>query len=79
MAKKKQKAQLEKEYPSPDELQDILTRCIKCYRCRDVCPICNCKVCSLEKEYLQQSPEEKPDPLLMHGIRMGHMAFSCIN
>lgn len=79
MAKKKQKAQLEKEYPTPDEFESYLTRCIKCYRCRDVCPICNCKVCSLEKEQLQQADDELPDPLLMHGIRLSHMAFSCIN
>ncbi|MDO5826344.1 MAG: formate dehydrogenase [Methanosphaera sp. rholeuAM130] len=79
MAKKKQKTQLEKEYPTTDEIHSYLTRCIKCYRCRDVCPICNCKVCSLEKEQLQQPDTEEPDPLLMHGIRMSHMAFSCIN
>lgn len=79
MAKKKQKTQLEKEYPTPEEFNSILTRCIKCYRCRDVCPICNCKTCSLEKEHLQQEDYEKPDPLLMHGIRLSHMAFSCIN
>ena len=79
MAKKKQKAQLEKDYPTVEEFNSYLTRCIKCYRCRDVCPICNCKVCSLEKEHLQQADDEKPDPLLMHGIRLSHMAFSCIN
>ncbi len=79
MAKKTQKKQLEKEYPSTEEFNDMLTRCIKCFRCRDVCPVCNCKVCSLESEYLHENPSEKPDPLLMHGIRLGHMAFSCIN
>lgn len=79
MAKKAQKKQLEKEYPTPEEFNEILTRCIKCYRCRDVCPVCNCRVCSLENEYLHEESTEKPDPLLMHGIRMGHMSFSCIN
>jgi formate dehydrogenase subunit beta len=79
MAKKAQKKQLGSEYPSPDELNNILTRCIKCYRCRDVCPVCNCKVCSLEKDAFKEDSTDKPDPLLMHGIRLSHMAFSCIN
>ena len=79
MARKAQKKQLEKEYLTPEEFNEVLTRCIKCFRCRDVCPICNCKVCSLEKEYFQEKPTEKPDPLLMHGIRLGHISFSCIN
>lgn len=79
MAKKAQKKQLEKEYPTSEEFNKILTRCIKCYRCRDVCPVCNCRVCSLERDFFEEKPTDKPDPLLMHGIRMGHMAFSCIN
>ena len=79
MARKAQKKQLEKEYLTPEEFSEVLARCIKCYRCRDVCPICNCKVCSLEKDYYQEDPTEKPDPLLMHGIRLGHISFSCIN
>lgn len=79
MARKAQKKQLEKEYLAPEEFSEVLSRCIKCYRCRDVCPICNCKVCSLEKDYFREDPTEKPDPLLMHGIRLGHISFSCIN
>jgi len=77
MAKKTQKKQLIKEYP--DEMSEIFTRCLKCYRCRDVCPVCNCKVCSLEKPYYEEDPFAEPDPLMLHAIRMGHMAFSCIN
>ncbi len=77
MAKKTQKKQLINEYP--DEMSEIFTRCLKCYRCRDVCPVCNCKVCSLEKPYYEEDPFAEPDPLMLHAIRMGHMAFSCIN
>ncbi|WP_455644686.1 Coenzyme F420 hydrogenase/dehydrogenase, beta subunit C-terminal domain [Methanosphaera sp.] len=75
MAKKTQKKQLNTE---ANEF-DVFTRCLKCYRCRDVCPVCNCKVCSLEKPYFNENSNEKPDPLLMHGVRMGHMSFSCVN
>jgi ferredoxin len=27
-------------------------RCIKCYGCRDVCPVCFCNVCTLEEDKL---------------------------
>ncbi|OED29665.1 Coenzyme F420 hydrogenase/dehydrogenase, beta subunit C-terminal domain [Methanosphaera sp. WGK6] len=75
MANKIQKKQL-----SMENMEfDVFNRCLKCYRCRDVCPVCNCKICSLEKHYFNENSNEKPDPLLMHGIRMGHMSFSCIN
>ena len=77
MAKKTQKKQLIKEYP--EEMSEIFTRCLKCYRCRDVCPVCNCKVCSLEKPYYEEDPFADPDPVMVQAIRMGHMAFSCIN
>lgn len=79
MAKKSQKKQLKTEYPIKEEWDDIFSRCIKCYRCRDICPICNCKVCSLESDYFQEDPSIRPDPLMMHGIRLAHMSFSCCN
>ena len=78
MAKRTQKKYLETEF-TKEEKEDILNRCIKCFRCRDVCPVCNCVTCSMEKEEFKEHPSQKPDPLLMHGIRLGHMAFSCIN
>lgn len=79
MAKKTQKKQLETNYPQNGTISEEFTRCLKCYRCRDICPVCNCKECSLDRIEFQEDPYAKPDPLMMHGIRMGHMAFSCIN
>lgn len=78
MAKRIQKKYLETQN-SPEKIEEALNRCLKCFRCRDVCPVCNCVTCSLEKAQFRESIEDKPDPLLMHGIRLGHMAFSCIN
>jgi len=79
LAHKNQKKQFVKNYPTTEGWDKIFSRCLKCYRCRDVCPVCNSVSCSLEKPYFFEDPSEKPDPLLMHGIRLGHMSFSCVN
>ena len=33
---------------------DELNRCIQCYACRDICPICWCNECELEKSYFEK-------------------------
>ncbi|MCD7781696.1 MAG: Coenzyme F420 hydrogenase/dehydrogenase, beta subunit C-terminal domain [Methanosphaera sp.] len=76
MAKKTQKKHLKN---TEDAFTNEFTKCLKCYRCRDVCPVCNCKVCSVEERYYEDNPEAEPDPLMLHGVRLGHMAFSCVN
>ena len=78
MGKKQQRIQLKDNYPDKQELNKIFSRCLKCYRCRDVCPVCNCKHCSLDRNEYQDNSIIH-DPLMLHGIRLGHMAFSCIN
>lgn len=55
------------------------SRCIKCYGCRDVCPMCFCKECSLEEESLVQTGEIPPEVPLFHWIRAVHMAGRCID
>ena len=55
MAKRTQKKYLETEF-TKEEKEDILNRCIKCFRCRDVCPVCNCVTCSMEKEEFKEHP-----------------------
>lgn len=79
MAKKTQKKHLITQKPDNSVMSEVFTRCLRCFRCRDVCPVCNCVNCSLEKQYFDEDPQEKPDPLLMHGLRLGHMSFSCVN
>jgi formate dehydrogenase subunit beta len=54
-------------------------KCIKCFACRDVCPICWCHECELEKPYFKDDPQSPPDPLGFHGVRLSHMSPSCIN
>lgn len=80
LANKYQKLHLETNYPDSDKWDEYWSRCIECYGCRDVCPICWCKQCDIEKEfYKNENPNLPPDPLTFQGIRLSHMSFSCIN
>jgi formate dehydrogenase subunit beta len=64
-----------------DALQGWLAafkRCIKCYGCRDVCPMCFCKECSLEHEGLMSTDRVPPDSIFQL-VRAIHMAGRCID
>ena len=78
MAKKFQKKHLEEEYPSLEEWQKYWNRCIKCYGCRDNCPLCFCVECKLEKDYMEKG-KIPPNPIMFQGIRLSHVSPSCIN
>lgn len=54
-------------------------KCIKCYGCRDSCPICDCKECSLNPEKLLVQREEIPPEMLFHITRLIHIGDSCVN
>ena len=64
---------------SIEEWEAQWNKCIKCFACRDVCPICWCHECELEKPYFKDDPQSPPDPLGFHGVRLSHMSPSCIN
>jgi formate dehydrogenase (coenzyme F420) beta subunit len=54
-------------------------KCIKCYGCRDVCPMCFCKVCSLQDRNFiltGKLPTENPT---FHLSRAVHMVGRCID
>ncbi|NWF56673.1 MAG: 4Fe-4S dicluster domain-containing protein [Syntrophaceae bacterium] len=53
-------------------------KCIKCYGCRNVCPVYVCKECSLEDEGLIPVGRIPPDPSF-HLVRAVHMAGFCID
>ncbi|MEJ5300893.1 MAG: 4Fe-4S ferredoxin [Thermodesulforhabdaceae bacterium] len=58
---------------------DAFSRCIKCYGCRNICPVCFCKDCSLEDPLLVKpgfTPAEFP---IFHLVRAVHMAGRCID
>jgi formate dehydrogenase subunit beta len=58
-----------------------LSRCIRCYACRDACPNCYCKECFVE----QTKPRwfgltnSLPDVLFYHIIRILHQAGRCVD
>lgn len=58
--------------------QEEFAKCIKCYGCRNVCPVYVCRECSLEDEHLIPTGQLPPD-LSFHLIRAVHMAGFCID
>ncbi len=73
------------------DILSFMDRCIRCYNCREVCPICYCKECLLKPEKMGYTPERyisraikkgqikmPVDTLLYHLTKMNHMASSCV-
>ncbi|HMK35909.1 MAG TPA: 4Fe-4S ferredoxin [Desulfomonilaceae bacterium] len=54
-------------------------RCIKCYGCRNVCPVCFCNVCTLEESALIRTGDLPPENPIFHLTRAVHMAGRCID
>ena len=79
LAQKFQEKYLEEDYPEPANWDEYWNRCIKCYACRDACPLCFCNECDLEREFYNDEDEVVPDPLTFQGVRMSHVCFSCVN
>jgi formate hydrogenlyase subunit 6/NADH:ubiquinone oxidoreductase subunit I len=59
-------------------IKEISDRCVKCYGCRNICPVCFCKECTLEEETFVpkgELPPANPDFLLTRAI---HMVGYCV-
>lgn len=60
-------------------MKEQFERCVKCYGCRNVCPVCFCKECTLEEQtFVPQSrllPPANPDFLLTRAV---HMVDYCV-
>jgi ferredoxin len=54
-------------------------KCIKCYGCRNICPICFCQECSLEHKELVGAGVLPPELPIFHLVRAVHMAGRCID
>ncbi|WP_407415012.1 Coenzyme F420 hydrogenase/dehydrogenase, beta subunit C-terminal domain [Methanobrevibacter sp.] len=73
MAKKAQDAKF-----GDAEDMEAWKRCIGCYACRDICPICWCyENCELNKAYFKDELNIPPEPIAFQGVRLSHMSFSC--
>lgn len=54
-------------------------KCIKCYGCRDICPMCFCEVCSLEDRNFILTGKLPPENPTFHLSRAVHMVGRCID
>ncbi|RLB75135.1 MAG: hypothetical protein DRH24_20110 [Deltaproteobacteria bacterium] len=54
-------------------------KCIKCYGCRNICPVCFCQECSLEHNDLIATGTVPPEVPIFHLVRAVHMAGRCID
>lgn len=54
-------------------------RCVKCLGCRNICPMCFCKECTLEEANLIDTGEVPPANPSFHLVRAMHMAGRCID
>ncbi len=60
--------------------KDELSKCMKCYGCREACPLCYCEDCCLETEGPEWVPGGyTPAAPFFHLTRMVHMADACTN
>jgi formate dehydrogenase (coenzyme F420) beta subunit len=56
-----------------------LGKCIKCYGCRNICPVCFCEVCTLEDQPLVKRGDIPPELPSFHLTRAYHMAGRCVD
>lgn len=55
------------------------SKCIKCFGCRNICPMCFCNECSLEDQELIRTYNLPPENPIFHLTRAVHMAGRCID
>jgi formate dehydrogenase subunit beta len=68
---------------TPDERwafwKEHMEKCIRCYACRQACPMCYCKECITEKsqpQWIDKAPLPRGN-LAYHLIRAAHLAGRC--
>ena len=62
------------------EYKEEFSRCMKCYGCREACPLCFCEDCCLEAEGPEWVPGGyTPAAPFFHLTRMVHMVDACTN
>jgi ferredoxin len=61
--------------------KEELSQCIRCYACRNICPVCNCPECIFDKKaprWLSKA-NDVSENLVYHLIRAFHVAGRCID
>jgi formate dehydrogenase subunit beta len=57
---------------------EAFSKCIKCYGCRNACPLCVCEDCRLEESRWVRVGEIPPEFPSFHLIRAFHLADKCV-
>ncbi len=57
---------------------DKLKRCIKCYGCRNSCPMCICEPCKLEDDVWVKRGAVPAEAITFHLIRAFHLSDTCV-
>ena len=58
---------------------DQLGKCIKCFGCRNICPVCYCRECAMEDRQLVSGGTTPPDIPIFHLIKAYHMVDRCVD
>lgn len=61
-----------------EKWREVFSRCIKCYGCRNACPVCACDTCKMEDRAWAEKGEIAPDMLTFHLMRSMHVADACV-
>lgn len=54
-------------------------KCIKCYGCRNICPMCFCNECALQSDDVVSLGEIPPQFPMFHLVRALHMIGRCVD
>lgn len=58
---------------------DKFSQCLRCFACRDVCPVCSCRKCCFDDQSIWLAKgNEAPDNMFYHLTRALHMAGRCV-
>ncbi|MBU8909923.1 MAG: 4Fe-4S dicluster domain-containing protein [Desulfobacterales bacterium] len=82
---------IEEKTNSITKLNSFLDRCINCYNCRNMCPVCYCKECVFNTDVFYHQPvqyhqwaEKKgavklpTDTVFYHLTRLAHISHACV-
>ena len=58
--------------------QKEFEKCIKCYGCRNACPMCHCSPCKLADDLWVGKGQIPADTISFHLIRAFHLADTCV-
>jgi formate dehydrogenase (coenzyme F420) beta subunit len=64
-----------------DYFEDLLSNCIRCYACRNACPLCYCPTCFVDESQPQWvgKSDDATDTRTFHFLRAYHCAGRCTN